>query len=386
MIADPIEKIKILEHVLAQDTFVKSPTSSVLLDYLVKATMAGTDLKETIIGVDLLGDKFDPESGNARIRVNIYNLRKKLDSYYAKDGKGDTWRMVIEKGQYRVDFVAHKTAKSVGFRRHWLTVLLALVLLGSWVVFFWLNRPEPVPVFWTAFFGNGHPTSLVIGDSYGLMGELATGRHGWFRDYHINNADDLYAFLGHHPEMKDQISPANYFYTTGMAAFAAKGLAELFQRHQQDFSIRFSSNSGYSDIIEGNSIYVGPLKNNNKFIRLFNEGNRCFRIEINHLVFSGDSLHVARDFNFSTEGLVSEYAVVSRLNGPKQTARFLFFSDHDIGVKATIDYFTNADSVQAFAGRYFQGRDATFTAVFKTRGIERNSLNMEPVLVSEIGP
>jgi hypothetical protein len=378
------EKREILAHLLAQPTFAKSPTSSVLLEYLVNATIDGTDLKETTIGVDLLGDKFDSENGNARIRVNIYNLRKKLDRYYQGEGQDDDWRLVIEKGQYRVGFVPNRDGRPEPGRPIRLVPLLLAALVISWGFFFWVGRTKEVPKFWHPFFTNGALTNLVIGDSYGLMGELPTGSHGWFRDYGINNSDDLYLFLEKNPALKDKVTPANYFYITGMAAFSTKELTRLFQQQNADFSIRFSSNSSYSDIIEGNSVYVGPIKNDNKFIRLFNEGNPNFKLETNRLHFYGDSLHVPVAFNLSTEGLVSEYAIVCRVDGERNNARFLFFSDHDIGVKATVEYFTNADSLRAFADRYFGGRPANFTAVFKTTGIERNNLRLSPVLVSEI--
>ncbi|RKD85128.1 helix-turn-helix domain-containing protein [Mangrovibacterium diazotrophicum] len=382
---DANQKKEILAHVLAQSTFSKSPTSSVLLEYLVSATIAGTDLKEMTIGVDLLGDKFDSESGNARIRVNIYNLRKKLDNYYSGEGKEDEWRIVIEKGQYRVDFIPAKAPKSEtqAFGRRVAVFLIAALVL-SWGIFFWQTRPNPAPKFWKDFFKNGAATNLIIGDSYGLMGEVGTGHHGWFRDYGINSLDDLYTFLEAHPELKNKVTPANYYYTTEMAAFSAKELGELFQRNKADFAIRFSTRTSYSDIVLGNAIYVGPIKNDNKFIRLFNEGNPQFKIENNQLHFAGAAQQAAKDFNLSTEGLVSEYAIVSRMDGGKNNARFVFFSDHDIGVKATVEYFTNKDSLQAFADRYFEGRAANFTAVFETTGIERNSLRLSPVLVSEI--
>ena len=384
MILEPEDKRQLLDRILKQRSFVKSPTSSVLLEYLVDATLKGNDVKETTIGVDLLGDKFDSERGNARIRVNIYNLRKKLENYYKTEGRDDPWRIVIQKGQYRVEFARNTNRKfrpSPVNRVGWVFVVM---LLLSWVIFFLLGMGPRKPVFWKAFLTNGKPVTLIIGDSYGLMGMTETGKVGWFRDYDINSLDDLYAFLDRHSELKDRIWPANYVYTTGMSAYAAKEIASLFNVFDRDFLIRFTSNSTYSDIIEGNAIYVGPLKNNNKFIRFFNEGNSNFKLDNGRLIVSGEGTESDRVFNLKMEGLEFEYAIVCRLNGPGNTAQFIFFSDHDIGVKATVEYFTNPDSIRAFSERYFGGEDVPFTALFETNGIERTNIKLSPIVVSRL--
>ena len=377
------EKKQLVERILNGNTFVKSPTSSVLLQYLVNATIDGIDVKETTIGVDLLGKNFDSDKGNARIRVNIYNLRKKLETYYEKEGKDDPWRIVINKGQYQTEFIQNTNQKtSVNVTRYWLWSLAAALFL-SWGIFA-VSQIIPNPVFWRSFFTNNKPTTLFIGDSFGVMGTTETGSTGWIRDYNINNLDDLYSFLENHPELKDKLSPANYYYTTGMAAYTSKEIAELFQQHRTDFSIRFTSNTNYSDIIEGNAIYAGPIKNNNKFIHFFNEENTRFKINDGKLFFSGNSQQPDTVFVLTMEGLEFEYAIVSRLEGTEQTAQFIFFSDHDIGVKATVEYFTNPDSLKAFSNRYFEGQDVPFTALFETWGIERTNTSLKPIIVSRI--
>lgn len=375
------DKQGITQHLLKQKEFLNSPTSRVLLEYLVDATLSEKDIKETTIGVDLLGDKFQAEKGNARIRVNIYNLRKKLEHYYANDGKDNPWKIRIAKGQYHVQFIRNKSIRPTVGKKEYLIGGLVTALLFSWILFFFLTQTPSQPNLWKPFFSNGKPTTLVIGDSFGIMGPTPTGKTGWFRDYEINSLEELYLLMDEHPELKTDLWPANYYYTTGMAAYAAKELTTLFQQQNADFSIRFSSNSVYSDIIESNSIYAGPIKNDNKFIRFFNESNREFQIDDGYLYYSGEK---DTTFQLTMEGIEFEYALVSRLAGPNNTEQFIFFSDHDIGVKATIEYFTNPDSIKAFSDRYLYNDGVNFTALFETWGIERNNINLKPILVRPV--
>ncbi len=378
------EKKEILTRLLNQPVFIKSPASSVLLQYLVNASINRIDVKEATIALDLFGEKFDTEKSNARVRVSVYHLRKKLSAYYENEGKDDSWRIVISKGQYRAEFIRnHKTGRLLGLKDYLIYGLSALLVLIILIAVFILLPPGK-PVFWKSFFSNGKPTTLFIGDSFGVMGKTETGSVGWIRDYNINDLEDFYAFCEKHPELKDQLYPANYNYTTGMAADATKLISYLFYRDGKNFAIRFSSNSSYSDIKEGNAVYVGPIKNNNKFIHFFNEGNPRFKIRNGQLIFSGDRLHAPQTFGLTLEGLDFEYAIVSRLPGPEHTEQFIFFSDHDIGVKATVEYFTDTDSLKAFCSRYLKGKNVPFTALFETRGIERTNMSLKPIVVSEI--
>ena len=57
-----------------------------------------------------------------------------------------------------------------------------------------------------------------------------------------------------------------------------------------------------------------------------------------------------------------------------------FFSMHDMGVVATVDYFTNSDSLKSFSDKYLKDQ-SHFTAIFKAHGRDRTSLNLETIIV-----
>ena len=373
--------LKVLEKILSSHTFKNSPTSSNLLQYLVESTRNNIDIKESTIGIELLGKKYSGKNNDARIRVNIYHLRKKLEIYYESEGKNDEWLIVIPKGQYQVIFEKKKLKTNLqkqNFLKYSsiLNILFLIIILSLTISKF--HKPD-LPV-WSSLLHNGKPTLLYLGDSYGVMGKTATGKHGWNRDYTINNSADLYAFLDRNPDLRDSLTPADYTYITGMAASSVKNLSRLYFDQKKDFSLRFISFFDINEMKEGNAIYVGPLKNNNPFIGFFNLQNEHFKIKDSYLHYKNEIEQKDTIINLSLRGLHYEYAIVSKINGPNGTEQMLFFSDHDIGVKATIEYFTNQDSVKLFADKYLKEKE-TFTAVYLVNGEKRTNLELNLFLV-----
>ena len=83
------KKIELVDRIVESDTFKNAPTSIAILRYLVKANIENRFLKEGIIDIEFFGAKPDDDKSNPRVRVNIYNLRKKLSSYYEDEGAKD---------------------------------------------------------------------------------------------------------------------------------------------------------------------------------------------------------------------------------------------------------------------------------------------------------
>ncbi|TSE10809.1 MULTISPECIES: helix-turn-helix domain-containing protein [Aquimarina] len=379
------EKKRILECILSSKGFSKSPTSTNLLRFLVEATLSKKQLKETTIGIEIFGKQFLEQNNSSSIRVNIYNLRKKLEKYYQTEGKDEPWKIVIDKGQYYTSFIQNTTFKSEekNYKKYYKILGFTSISLFVTLVFVVSNLLYKKPVaLWNSFLTNGKETTLVVGDFFGFMAKTKTGRIGWNRDYEINSLDDFYELQKKNSEFRDNVFPANYSYVTGMGSIAVYHLTKLFESNGRDFSIRFSTKSTYDDIKEHNSVYIGPTKNNNKFIQYFNEQNAHFSIQGRKLKYKNRIKNRDTIFNLDIEGLASEYAIVSRLKGVDGTEQFLFFSDHDIGVIATVELFCDPQKVEQFKKEYMKDLD-TFTALFNVTGKERTNLNLELIAIDD---
>ena len=82
-----------------------------LLEYLVECSLADKTPKEIDLAIDGLkrGDDYDV-SADSTVRVYVHQLRKKLDNYYQQHAPGAEFRLVIPKGQYRLELEASQAA------------------------------------------------------------------------------------------------------------------------------------------------------------------------------------------------------------------------------------------------------------------------------------
>ncbi|SIS41595.1 hypothetical protein SAMN05421766_101719 [Zobellia uliginosa] len=371
---------EIVSKIKESETFKNAPTSRGLLQYLYEATKKGTHLKEAVIELEFFKDSQVEEKNNPRVRVNIYNLRKKLLAYYEGEGSAEAWQLKIDKGQYKVRFVKKQApvgwAKKIGWRQVLPYGLLLIALLALLVAY----MPPKTPSLWRSFLGSSASTNLVLGDHFGAMGQTLTGGKGWTRDFEINNIDQFYDLLERKPELKGVLHPAKYSYTTRMAAMASQRFQQFFQHYGKGFSIRFSTQTTLPEIKEGNAIYAGPLKNENQFIGFFNDANPFFTLTSRTLVLSGHPSLEDTSWSMGSTLVDEEYAIVSKYPSIGNTEHFVFFSQHDIGVSATAEYFTDKDSLQKFETDYLKGKKY-FTALFKVKGKHRVDTDLKLEMV-----
>ncbi len=373
------KKQEILNKICSSKTFSNAPTSIALLKYLFEATLSETDLKESVIELEFFGDK-KLKKDNPKVRVNVYNLRKKLAQYYETEGASDEYIIIIEKGQYLLQFDKSRNGNLFVQKLSFDKLLPYSVIAVLSVVIIVLTIPAAKPKIWKSFLNNKKQTTLYVGDAFGMIGETITGNTGWTRDYNINNTTDYYELVENNPQLRNKLDLPPYTYTTQMAVMAAKEMQKLFGNYRNDFAIRYSSKTTIDEIKEGNCVYVGPIKNNNLFIRFFNEANKYFRL-------SDSSLHLINcpnynDTVYSFPYRVSneEYAIVSKIPGPDNTTHLLFFSNHDIGVSATFRYFTDIEYLSDFENKYLSDYKY-FTALYKAKGVNRSDINLELVMV-----
>ncbi|MDV7185916.1 hypothetical protein R3X25_01380 [Lutibacter sp. TH_r2] len=374
------QKQELVTKIRESNTFKKASTSNALLQYLNEATLNGVNLKESVIDIEFFGSKVVTDKNNPRVRVNVYNLRKKIAQYYENEGKDDIWQLTIDKGQYEVRFFKKQVGKQLIKKLKWAQIIPYIGLFLAIFALFYTNSSPKPPSLWKSIINKEKPTNLFIGDHFGVAGTTITGHTGWTRDFNINNINEFYDLLEEKPELKNYIKPANYTYTTRMAALATQQFERLFQHYHQNLPIRFSTLTSISEIKEGNAIYAGPIKNKNQFIRFFNEANPYFTIGNSELKLTNHPQLKDTIFNLKSPIVEEEYALVSKYSSIGDTEHFVFFSEHDIGVSATAEYFTNKDSLQHFAKTFLKDKKH-FTALFKVKGQNRTNTDIKLEMV-----
>ncbi|MFY0625010.1 MAG: winged helix-turn-helix domain-containing protein [Reichenbachiella sp.] len=375
------KKLEIAERLILSNTFKKAPTSMALLRYLVEANIDDRFLKEGIIDIEFFGTEVDSDKNNPKVRVNIYNLRKKLDTYYKKEGANDKWQICIDKGQYSIRFERRKSELAQLSTDKVKYLIPYLLLFVSTVIIILHYIPKRKPSIWEPILNNGRETNLFIGDAFGFRGRTVNGSQGWTRDFTINSIEEYYAMIEEQPDLKESTYPTNFFYSTRMAENATYDLSKFFSQWDKDFNIRYATNASFDELTEENTIYVGRITNQSKFIYLFNESNPYVKIDESKILLKGhESLHDTT-IVYQSSGLESDLAIVSRVTASDNTEQFFFFSNHDIGVMATAEYFTNQDSINAFCERHIKNK-RHFTAVFRAKGKDRIDLKLEKIFVA----
>src|SRR5690606_38784652 len=90
-----------VDHVLSHPALWRSRSYTRLLEYLAKCSIEDRAPKEIEVAREVF-DKpadFDPAQDSI-VRVYAHNLRRKLERYYQKEGRGRRHRLGVARGEY----------------------------------------------------------------------------------------------------------------------------------------------------------------------------------------------------------------------------------------------------------------------------------------------
>jgi hypothetical protein len=190
-IAQPVEMQALLHRVASSPQFQKSKRLRELLLYLGERALKDPNriLREQEIGVDVLGRPADYDtSHDTLVRVLISQLRKKLQEYFATDGRDEPYVLEIPKGNYLPVLRPRETESDTtecleevppptrAWGRAKRAAVGALVVLAAAAVLWpaseavarhvaWRSTVRPtVEAFWTQLFANGQATYVVLSD------------------------------------------------------------------------------------------------------------------------------------------------------------------------------------------------------------------------------
>lgn len=367
------------ESIKSHKLFLKSALQERILRYLIDQALAENDVKEQTIGVELLDENYDQVQSNSKVRVYVYNLRKKLAEYYKTDGKDEKIRFSIEKGQYNLTFKekAFKDTSSKSFNSINIQLPLkpTLVFLGLMILaltVFIVQKNNQTTYLWKPFFTKEKATLCIVADQYIVSDKLQK----CFSIYHqIYDDTSLNEFSEKNPEL--DLRQAWFTMTTKMAPFGIHYLDQWFGAFNRSFDLQLESETQFSDYSNGNVIYIGQSKTMNNSKSVFLKNSQVFKMDFDGFTYTNKDkvIHYTskiRKIDYE------EYTMVSfqRINNGNYT--LFFVSNHDVGVLGTIKMFTSEDKLNAFY-KNLPGETTEFNALYKVTGLERNDMNCELV-------
>lgn len=338
------------QRIVASDSFGKSAVYENLLDFLIKSTINNEVPKETTIASHLFGDD-KAYQDSSQVRVYIYHLRKKLNSYFENEGKEERYFLKIPKGRYKVELKEKedplKPIQS-GSTKKIITVLSFIIILSLAINLYLLTSPNKHNQinsnnsFWKEFVLDEKPVLIILGDLFAFSEtDLTTKEIQNIRIPYVNSKDDFEAYQKENIDPNKKLEELNYSF---LVKGSAKGVGDLNRVlvSKTNLNVRVLSRITTMDIHDSNIIFVGMQKTagifNNYFesssFSLLDNGGTGYQLEydgkINQYTPSGDPSLTHTDYGF-----------IAKYPGPNNNTIFMFSGIWDTGTFNSLQLLTD---------------------------------------------
>lgn len=312
-----------------------------LFSYLVEKALDDQVPKEFDIAVDVFGkDHNYKDAGDGQIRVCVYKLRSRLESYYAGPGKRDPHRLFIPKGTYEIRTAPNKgrDGSSIGIARIARTYagsalgLTALFIVTVWSVLLYSARPgdrmlldNPI---WSGIAQSGRPVLIVVGDHFFFGNEDSPIR---IRDIRINSREDLRGSeFGTDPDLIFE----TLTYLPKSVAFGLQSILPRATAASSSVGIKLVSELTSEDVRGYDIVFLGFIRSMG-ILRDYYFTRSSFSVEPPYLNIArpGTGDVFARSGPLPDRNL--DYGLFARFTGPSGNQILVFSGIGDVGVSAT---------------------------------------------------
>jgi hypothetical protein len=375
----------------ARQALGRSDVMNRLFDYLAETAVAGARPKEFEVAAAVFGrDAAFDGAQDASVRVAVHRLRRKLDDFYAGDGRDDAVRLAIPKGEYRM--VAEPMARAEPPRpaRRWprwaLAAAAALVALnlGLWAAFWATHRTDATLAEararapWSGLAAADVPTLLVLGDYY-IFGEIdeQAGINRLIRQYTINSPSDLDDWLMDNPKAMGKYRDLDLYYLPVGAAFALRAVAPIVSHGGGHDQVRVVMASDLTpDMLKRNNIvYLGYLSGLGVLKGPVFAGSR-FQVgetydelvdQVTRRVYASQAGRPGPD-----DANRRDYGYVAAFRGPSGNRIVIIAGARDTGLQEAAEALANPSELTQLDKAV---KDAdSFEALYEAEGIGRSSL------------
>jgi hypothetical protein len=372
------------DKIKSSKLFSKSSLHKSILRYLIDQAMLGIDVKEQNIGTDILDENYEDTTSNSKVRVYVYNLRKKLSDYYKEDGKTEEIIFHIEKGQYNISF-KRRTISTKKKANH-LTLRIPLkpvgLILGICLLalgVFYFQKSNETNYLWEPFHTKNKATLCIVADHF-MVSDKEQGCASTYQEIY-----DMASLDNFNKQNPPKILKKTWFtMTSKMASYGVHYLDLWFAKFNQTFDIQFESETQFSDYSKGNILYIGQSKTMTTSKSIFLQNSEVFKMEMDG--FTHQSKSGLKKYKSTIKKIAyEEYTMVSFQKLENGNATLFFVSNHDIGVLATLKIFTSEESLKDFYKKA-PSSNSEFNALFKVTGLDRNEMNCELVALEITKP
>jgi hypothetical protein len=397
---------KYLDKILQSVEFSSSKTYQNYLTYLVEAAAGGKELKEITIAMEFFEKdvSFNPAEDTI-VRSHTYNLRKKLETYYLKEGSEDKYVLQIPKGHYEIQFVPVSEVGSYSkslFNRlvknkvYFFAIALLFACVGYLLLqdlslrknlekFEIIDNNDPI---WGDYLQSKLPILIAIGNHF-FFTEYGADYDNLLaiRDGNINSLEELRDFNAKHPDRR--IQPADEPYFPYHSIWSLPPVLSILYSANQTPILRKSSSLSPQILGEYNIIYVGSIKT--LYILQYTLQKSDFRFEI-----SPHQIHYLKPDSGSTQvfktslhssGPNEDLVLALKLPGPEDNSIMIICSYHSLGAPEVANFLVNPNtrtSVEKQFEEKFNRMPEYFEILFRVTGIDKTAYNTEILIFNEI--
>ncbi len=394
-----VESQKYLQHVeeiIESKSFGRSDTYANLLRYLVRCTIEKDVPKETTIASEIFGkSSFDP-SQSTLIRVYVYNLRKKLRTYYANEGVGDPLVLKIPKGGYEVSFESPQEVTSEEKRaaKKWILPLILAItasLVGFFVYSQWgEDNLKEENSLWSDLFESKKTTMLVLGDLFTYTEiDSASGLIRNIRDPLVNSPQAFRNFQANDQRTGITLETISYTYQIRSSTLWVKDLGKIFYDEGDDFIIRSMSRFNPKELPDNDFIVIGMLKTLGIFIDYLEKYGCTFEAPTDLLTCIQKNNVSSATYSPSgdPDTYHTDYAVMAKVPGPNNNVIYIFGGILDTGTSQSLKNFTDTKLLQELERRMrddFGEIPKYYKILFEVSGVDRTELNSKILSIEKI--
>jgi len=374
-----------LKRILASKYFARAPKRRLFLEFTSDHALRGEGdkLNEYLVGVEVYerGTEFDPHQ-DPIVRVQAYEIRRALKTYYEAEGKNNPLRVELPLGQYAPLFTRAKTETGTSLAppipeepraeagspasAHWQIILLVCLGLACAALGLLFARertisrrpiaastlPEPDQWLWKPFFSTASQPLVVVSSSPTLR--LVAGQENAkiLADAYEIPKSKLPQFRDtpHFRELKSfSFVPSTADYTGIGEALGLASLLKLFASHGSMIRVKPSRLADYREIQSSNTILLGGA---NQWTNRVLHASQHFSTSLAEGVITNanpradEQAVYAPKFDPATGELVRDYALIVMLPNHAKEKRVLRLDGlYTQGTEAAAEYVSSVEGL-----------------------------------------